>query len=634
MIAMFRLIHDPPRDRTLPPAARIAAREGPASLLRQHVACARIRSSKSNELHLGHRLMVQSGSGGMEIGTMTRKDTAMRPTLRATIGVALMVVLGSVVAPSLLFAAGPPANLRLQPDNGRIAIYSDPQGTQTCATIAPGAIGTLYLFAELAGESAAGIAAAEFRIQVTNPTGYIFLYSPPPASLIQVGSVFDTTPSDPDDRTGIIVAFPVCQTGPRVAMGTILILNNGGGSTDLLVERRNPTTNPAFPCPWFVQCDVPSLTGTCMGPCAVGEDGISIVAQASVNDPACADPRVCPVDCPGVPEVAISVTGPMYGCVGEPIQVGATVFYNGPTPADIDVWIEHQLVKTFAQVAPGGIAEVWHLVPMPACGSGNNAQIQFGAVARNASCPDPFGVEGFHPVFCDSRVCGINLPPDCSGAHASVEELWPHNGKLVPVSVEGVVDPNGAPLEIWITDVTSDESPGAWGTKDCPDVVFDGPNAVQLRAEADPHGNGRVYRLRFTAREPSGLGCGDWVEVCVPKNPHEPCIDDGQNFQTRFCNAILPGRGDPSDALQVIPEPGGTSSIAFGTAQASDVRLDVFDIRGRLVRTVEQASLPAGSHILRWNGRDASGRQAAAGVYLFRLRAGEQVRTVKSILIR
>ncbi|MBU2503131.1 hypothetical protein KJ682_17510 [bacterium] len=41
-----------------------------------------------------------------------------------------------------------------------------------------------------------------------------------------------------------------------------------------------------------------------------------------------------------------------------------------------------------------------------------------------------------------------------------------------------------------------------------------------------------------------------------------------------------------------------------------------------------------GRHEAHWDGRDASGRQAASGTYLFRLEAGGQAETRRAVLIK
>jgi hypothetical protein len=52
---------------------------------------------------------------------------------------------------------------------------------------------------------------------------------------------------------------------------------------------------------------------------------------------------------------------------------------------------------------------------------------------------------------------------------------------------------------------------------------------------------------------------------------------------------------------------------------AGQVRLDILDARGRLHRRLVDGLLPAGSHRILWDGKDATGLASASGVYYYRL---------------
>ncbi|MBD3222349.1 T9SS type A sorting domain-containing protein [bacterium] len=68
---------------------------------------------------------------------------------------------------------------------------------------------------------------------------------------------------------------------------------------------------------------------------------------------------------------------------------------------------------------------------------------------------------------------------------------------------------------------------------------------------------------------------------------------------------------------------------------AGPVRLRVYDVAGRVVRTlVGDAYHAAGEHRERWEGRDESGRPVAAGVYLARLEVGGEVASRRLVLVR
>ena len=59
------------------------------------------------------------------------------------------------------------------------------------------------------------------------------------------------------------------------------------------------------------------------------------------------------------------------------------------------------------------------------------------------------------------------------------------------------------------------------------------------------------------------------------------------------------------------------------------VRMEVFDLQGRRVYSAPDRALPAGNSMLRWSGETRSGETAGPGMYLVRVRAGEQTLLAK-----
>jgi hypothetical protein len=59
--------------------------------------------------------------------------------------------------------------------------------------------------------------------------------------------------------------------------------------------------------------------------------------------------------------------------------------------------------------------------------------------------------------------------------------------------------------------------------------------------------------------------------------------------------------------------------IRLDVPMRSPVSLEIFDVTGRLVRTLYQGTLAAGTHELTWDSRDNSGRTAATGLYFCRM---------------
>jgi hypothetical protein len=142
----------------------------------------------------------------------------------------------------------------------------------------------------------------------------------------------------------------------------------------------------------------------------------------------------------------------------------------------------------------------------------------------------------------DTAEVSPNQAPDCSEAYAAPNCLWVPNHKMVSVSVLGVTDPDGDPVSITITGITSDEATAseedAGGAKHAPDADGVGTDTAQLRAERSESGNGRVYEISFTASDGMGGECEGSVSLCVPQDQSEECecIDDGQNYDATQVN--------------------------------------------------------------------------------------------------
>ncbi len=77
-----------------------------------------------------------------------------------------------------------------------------------------------------------------------------------------------------------------------------------------------------------------------------------------------------------------------------------------------------------------------------------------------------------------------------------------------------------------------------------------------------------------------------------------------------------------------------TTMIRFYLPEAQNVRLQIFDLNGALVRTLFDEVLPAGGQTMVWDGRDQNGRITASGVYFYTLVRGQQIERKKMILVR
>jgi concanavalin A-like lectin/glucanase superfamily protein/SdrD B-like protein/flagellar hook capping protein FlgD len=91
----------------------------------------------------------------------------------------------------------------------------------------------------------------------------------------------------------------------------------------------------------------------------------------------------------------------------------------------------------------------------------------------------------------------------------------------------------------------------------------------------------------------------------------------------------------PLSGVRVQPNPFlGTTNVAFTLARTTPVTVRVYDLLGRLVRSLEDARLEPGAHFVTWDGRDQAGRDVGHGIYLVRVHAGDRVETAKVVRMR
>lgn len=158
------------------------------------------------------------------------------------------------------------------------------------------------------------------------------------------------------------------------------------------------------------------------------------------------------------------------------------------------------------------------------------------------------------------------------------------------------------------------------------DVIVPGEDSVLVTFKAPPLLAAGTHVLRITA---DTLGS-------VP----EPA--EGNNGASGTVT-VVEGGGTTGVAAGVtalrlsgaFPNPArGLVAWTLELPAAANVEWSVHDVAGREVWREEGAVRPAGRIALRWDGRDASGRPAAAGVYLARVRAGEAAFTRRFALLR
>jgi len=77
-----------------------------------------------------------------------------------------------------------------------------------------------------------------------------------------------------------------------------------------------------------------------------------------------------------------------------------------------------------------------------------------------------------------------------------------------------------------------------------------------------------------------------------------------------------------------------TTTISFDLVNAGKVTLNIYNIKGELVRTLASGNYPAGKHNLIWNGRDDNGKTISSGVYFYHLKMKEYNSFRKAVMLK
>ncbi len=146
-------------------------------------------------------------------------------------------------------------------------------------------------------------------------------------------------------------------------------------------------------------------------------------------------------------------------------------------------------------------------------------------------------------------------------------------------------------------------------------IYFDGSdgrdNVTEWQWSHGGHGSNPVRDLRFFLMEDPDH-----------EDPPPAAVEE-QTAPTDF--VLSPNHPNPFN-----PQ----TQITFSLPKASDVTLQIFSVDGKLVRTLNQARLTAGSHTVTWDGLTNVGQQAATGAYVYRLQADGNILTEKMTLLR
>jgi hypothetical protein len=238
-------------------------------------------------------------------------------------------------------------------------------------------------------------------------------------------------------------------------------------------------------------------------------------------------------------------------------------------------------------------------------------------------------------------------PVIAAGPDSSLHVVW-HDGENVNTDIfyatyDGAV---WRPVEEIVT--------GGFETA-TPSVGVDGAGGVHVAWSDHRHVDTEIYAVTKT-----GSTWGDRTRITAAAGPSLlPCVTAGESgnvsivwtdlrhgqadlyFIQTESGAGTPVSGPAAPEACVVylarPRPMPFTSearVAFSLREATRLSLEVFDVKGRLVRTLAEGLYAAGEHSVTWDGADARGNRAAPGVYFLRCASADESRVRRLVLVR
>jgi len=233
------------------------------------------------------------------------------------------------------------------------------------------------------------------------------------------------------------------------------------------------------------------------------------------------------------------------------------------------------------------------------------------------------------------------LKPDIS--------LWPPNHKYHTFTAEDFLKNSGSTgsSSLRIVSATSDEADDATADGSTTgDIVITCPGTIDLRAEREGNGDGRVYSIVIVHTDSGGNESSATAHVVVPhdRSGKKPVVEGPPMYTvtTQCDTGEVEAPGETMDVktngnsprgatlVQNYPNPFNPStSIEFMLTEPQFVVLKIYDMVGREVTTLISGQLGAGTHAAVWNAD-----QQASGVYYYRIQTGTNVQTRKLLLMK
>ncbi|MFN4112071.1 MAG: FlgD immunoglobulin-like domain containing protein [Ignavibacteria bacterium] len=107
-------------------------------------------------------------------------------------------------------------------------------------------------------------------------------------------------------------------------------------------------------------------------------------------------------------------------------------------------------------------------------------------------------------------------------------------------------------------------------------------------------------------------------------------------YNTNVSTSVIDNKNEQNfNLFQNFPNPFNPSTvIRFNLFKSENIKLQILNINGELIKTIFEKELPPGQHEVIWDGTDSQNRKVTSGVYFYRLISNENELTRKMIMIK
>jgi len=133
---------------------------------------------------------------------------------------------------------------------------------------------------------------------------------------------------------------------------------------------------------------------------------------------------------------------------------------------------------------------------------------------------------------------------------------------------------------------------------------------------------------------PDVAGDGSWEMICGGRDGEVICISGGEAASSSP-EISIPEHTDIAQLIGNYPNPfNPNTKISFDLVEDAEVRLQIYNTKGQLVRTLIRSTLEAGYHSAIWNGTDDKNKAVASGLYFYKMQTGSYTSTGKCLLLK